>query len=839
LNKFRKAISAGLTATMLATLLTAVVAGPAAAAVTATSAGTFAPGTTSTGTVTFTFTERADPNDIAAAGSLTVTINDADGGDVTFSGTPSTAGSTGSLGASATAAGNVLTVSWSNHDPLNSETLIVSGLKIAAAATATPGPISATLGGTFAPFFSVSATSTATASGVIQDTNTLTAGADSADILLTSVCPFAANADDVVNSNATFSDVADARGVTAATFPLVGGVQTVTFAAGAATHADGITVTQTVSLADCQTTLALAVLATPVGTIAAALAYTSPQGNLGVFPGENNQLAGNLQFVEPAAGFLSDGTTVTLTIKTAGVTFSSPSTATVTAGDLVLTPASPSALTLSADRTAATFKVSTASTAASTIVVSGIRYDVASTVASGTLVTVEATVSGGKLVNPTTRTNAQVGRIFNASAPTPNVNIGQNGQAAGLITITEVTAGAFTDGTGPNNVFEVCTDGTFSFTSPGPSAFVTGGVAAGNLILREGAAASPDNIVPGTPDPANPGCFYWTVWTKSTTASTVVIGSSATVGPLVNVAFGSNPGPLNANLSSGTLGALILQVSLPIANRVFATQVQVTAVSQPIIAPGATHALAGDIMIQETGNGQLKLNERICVEVVPNQNTGTLTDVYLTSVATNDVPVATASNGVVIGAVTFSTQTCSGALGSSGNLFDSFSFVVGQQSTTGNGKIVISNIHYNAVNDAATGPVQVNVWGLNAANIDFQRVISNAVVGNPVAGTAATRLGVTQVGAFTISTKIAKVGKYVTYRFDFGVGAAGKAVQVWGATKTGNDWSAFTVVTTRTANASGVVYYYIRQNSATWKSYRGYYVAGGAWTPARQARWIP
>jgi hypothetical protein len=41
------------------------------------------------------------------------------------------------------------------------------------------------------------------------------------------------------------------------------------------------------------------------------------------------------------------------------------------------------------------------------------------------------------------------------------------------------------------------------------------------------------------------------------------------------------------------------------------------------------------------------------------------------------------------------------------------------------------------------------------------------------------------------------------------------------------------------ANASGVVYYYIRQNSATWKSYRAQWASGGVFTPARQARWIP
>ncbi|MBI3749063.1 MAG: hypothetical protein HY262_09510 [Chloroflexi bacterium] len=43
----------------------------------------------------------------------------------------------------------------------------------------------------------------------------------------------------------------------------------------------------------------------------------------------------------------------------------------------------------------------------------------------------------------------------------------------------------------------------------------------------------------------------------------------------------------------------------------------------------------------------------------------------------------------------------------------------------------------------------------------------------------------------------------------------------------------------RVANASGVVYYYIRQSSATWKSYRANNVSGGTWTQSRQARWIP
>ena len=302
-------------------------------------------------------------------------------------------------------------------------------------------------------------------------------------------------------------------------------------------------------------------------------------------------------------------------------------------------------------------------------------------------------------------------------------------------------------------------------------------------------------------------------------------------------------GALNANLYAGSLASLTLQVSLSIANRVFANQVKVTALSQPTMAKGATHALAGDILIEETGNGQLKAGSEICVEIVPNQQTGALTDAYMTDLFTSDLPVATATGGVVVNAVRVTRgQNCLGfALsGPLATLTGSVRFLIAQQSTTGTGKVTISNLHYNVLNDAATGPVQVNVFalGVGNTNVDFQRVISNAKIGSTLAGTAATRLGVTQIGSFTTATKIQVVGKYVTYRFDFGVGAAGAHIQIWGATKTGNDWSAFSVVTSRIANASGVVYYYIRQYSATWKSYRAYWPGGGVWTPARQARWV-
>jgi hypothetical protein len=823
-----------MSATILATLLSFVAVSTVLGAVTIGSAGNVPRAGTSTGTVTFTFTESAAAclvNPLPASPDLTVTIDQA---GVTFSGTP-TVSAPGSLGATASASGGVLTINLTGSDPLNVETLVISGLTLSATAAAPLGGVTATLAGDAATVACFTG-GTTTATGVVA--TGIAAGSTSV-IINVDDCSFAVtDTVDLVPGVLSFGTSPETRNITAIAAGPGAGQQTLTIQATANVHNLGETVSQS-GVPACQTATL-----SGLGTVVDSIIYNAPASVTNVFPGEPNQAVSSLSITERTAGFISVGRTITFTIDTAGVVFSNAPVASDNDATFAFSGGA-----LSADRKSVSYTVTGASTAPATFTLSSIMYDVASTVPSGTQISVTAAVSG-RVVVPTTRVNAVVGRIFTATSPAPNVNIGQNAQAAGLITIVEVAAGSFTDGSGANNVFEICLVGAgVSFTSPGPTATVVGGTTAGLLRLREGAGASPDNIVPGTADPNAPGCYYWTVFTKSTTASTITIGSSATAGPLVNIASGSTPGALNAALFSGTLddpatGAnervMTQQVALVIANKVFASQVQVSAASQPIIAPGATHARAGNIIIQETGNGQLKLGQAICVEIVPNAQTNILPDVFLSGLNTADLPVAAGTNGIVVSTVTMSPNTCNGLVGTPGALPESFGFTIQQQSTTGNGKVEISNIHYSAVNDAALGPVQVNVFGfaVGGASIDFQRIISNASIGNPVAGTAATRLGVTQVGAFTTSTKVTTRGRYVTYRFDFGVAAAGRAVQIWGATKTGNDWSAFTVVTTRIANASGVVYYYIRQNAATWRSYRGFNVSGGAWTPARQARWL-
>ncbi len=69
-----------------------------------------------------------------------------------------------------------------------------------------------------------------------------------------------------------------------------------------------------------------------------------------VFPGENNSPATNLVLTEPSAGFLPAGSSITYTIATAGVVFSTAPSVTDNNAGMTL----PAFAVLSADRKSAT-----------------------------------------------------------------------------------------------------------------------------------------------------------------------------------------------------------------------------------------------------------------------------------------------------------------------------------------------------------------------------------------------------------------------------------------------------------------------------------------------------
>ena len=883
---WKKALSVATTAALLASLLATAVAPAAFGSTTVTGVGTVPQGGTSATAATFVFTE-SDINTLTTAGgSFSVYIWDKTGdctvapgvgvniaaATVHFTGTATQSGP-GSMDLAPLVVGdNFFTVKTRNADPLNVESVTVAGLKIKADTTAQTGAIKACVYNDTGIFAAAFATGTATATGKLVGATGVNATSFNIAVDVGS-CDFATlpNAGPPalgpikIGTDSVTTATVSAKGAS------VVGQQDVTGAAPALAVTHGANDVVTEKVANCTVTT----LGSP-GTVAKSLRYLAPSQSR-VTAGENNQLVADLSAKErdslPAPGdgpawtesFFTVGGTLTLTITTPGVTFSQAPLATATGGlKFTATPAASGTAygTLSADRQSVAWKVDTKSTSAATITWSLIHYDVAASVATGTEINVTLAASDGA-VAPTSRSNAVVGRVFNVTSTSPVVYIGENNQTAGLVTVAETAPAFFQAGGGANNTLVVCLRfNTFSnetFASA-PWAKVT----AGDLRLREGDVASPDNIVQAKPiisvGPAF-DCYFWTVWTASTTASTIVLSSdeAGTVGLKINVPSGSPVGPVNMSVRTGVLNSNVFTMQLEaitqIAQRQFRSQVAVTALSQPFIPVGSNGSKAGDIQIQETANGQLKSGEFVCVSIVPNQNTNILFDAYLTGLNTADVPIVTASNGVLANAVRTSNVGCQGQnllQGPLGNLIESFSFQIVQQSTTGTGKLVISNIKYATANDAVEGPVQVNVFGesdpsLGGTRIDFQSLISNAKIGAPaplptLSINATSALGNNPTSGYTTKTpKVQVVGKYITWKFTGGTALAGQRVNILVAQRINGAWGGSKYFVSRTADANGIVTFIWKSNSALVVNARAQWPGNASYTvstsPALGAHW--
>ena len=143
-----------------------------------------------------------------------------------------------------------------------------------------------------------------------------------------------------------------------------------------------------------------------------------------------------------------------------------------------------------------------------------------------------------------------------------------------------------------------------------------------------------------------------TIEIRGADASDVVLPSGANNGPRLNVVPGvlaaGTPGPTLVNVLIGQQAdvASLARLSTIVQNavRAFKSGVNVVAVSQPIIAQGAT-GLAGNIKITETLAGQFKartghLRRRSCRE----RSTGVLQarqDTFLATANQNQLPVVT------------------------------------------------------------------------------------------------------------------------------------------------------------------------------------------------------
>ena len=249
---------------------------------------------------------------------------------------------------------------------------------------------------------------------------------------------------------------------------------------------------------------------------------------------------------------------------------------------------------------------------------------------------------------------------------------------------------------------------------------------------------------------------------------------------------------------------------MTVANRVFANQVAVTALSQPTMATGTGSALAGNIQIAETGIGQLKVGEEVCIEVMPATALGS-PDVNLGGINTAAVPIATATGGLVLDSVILDGgRHCDGSVSADINHVAAFHFHVLQQSTNGTGKVVISNINYTVQTGATAGNVLVNVYGYGQwpTVLDFQATVSNAKVGTApklnIAANSALGLNPTS-GYTTITPKYQAVGKYVTWKFTGGPALAGQRVNVLVAKHVNGAWGGPVYYKSAWADANGIV----------------------------------
>jgi hypothetical protein len=442
------------------------------------------------------------------------------------------------------------------------------------------------------------------------------------------------------------------------------------------------------------------------------------------------------------------------------------------------------------------------------------------------------------------------------------VFIGKNDQQTGTIAMTEAAVGFFTAGPGPTNFFAICYTTGESFTRE-PWAVVKAG---SDLTLTSGLVGVTQ--VKGTLFVFNGNaCAFWQVFHASTTAPATIyiVGSAdgttpldptgANNGPRINVAPGLAPGSSQAALLVGPSSSTLVAFQfLSNAIRAFQNSVTVTASSQPRCDPGSTDCLAGNLVVTETQNGQLKPGMVITVNVLPRATTQR-NDVLLQTTSTNQTPIATANTAASGLLVTPVGVTCtpSAVLGI---VVCNFAVTVTQQSFGPPfGTITFSNIHYVVAADAVNGPVNVDVTGVPAPGGQgqtFDSVVSNAIIGAaPVVITtktsAASAIGKTNNSVlFTVGTKIITVNpssnNIATIRIKVDPALIGKSVAIEFATKTGSTWSSFTKLTTRVIGSDGYAYYYASTKNPQWLSFRGFFPGdathGSSRSQTVQVHWI-
>jgi hypothetical protein len=901
LNIRRKGAAIAFTATLLSTMIATIAAPLASASVAVSSAGTVPRGGTSTTAASFTLRENTAAGFGvvcpygANGGAISIQIRDSAGGSTVHFVGPVGLSAPGSLNASAVldttvTANDTLTVLFNGagaHDDLNIEQVVASA-KISADNGAPNGAIKAQFinpaanhpGYTDQGACVASIPSTVTASGKLAvayapGTTAITLVLDAGS------CPFAPTAGAV--GSAVFGGTnPETKAVTAAGAP-AGGVQTITVAPLTLPKSASDPVTQA-GVPNCTPYATPFAISSP-GTVGSSLTQTAGTPTV-VNVGENNQPTADTTLKESptaASGTLTG--TVTFTIATPGVVFSSSPTVVLSAN---LT--GPTVCTISVDRKSCTVTVTNSEPAATTgtesVRLTGILVDVAANATPGAPVTIAAT-NGSTPINTTSATVAFIGRVIIGVAAQPTVFIGFNDQQSGMKTLTESGPGFFQTGAGSNNTFGLCIYTGETFTRA-PWAVVTnaGGTGAAGLQLLNPATATGVSQIQGTL--TNGGkCAYWTIFSASTTGPATIeirgsdaatptapLASGATNGPRLSVPNGLAPGSEQAAILVGTAAAVIPGCTsfagcsanaafasvVSEAIRAFKNSVSVTAASQPNCPPGTTDCLLGNIVITETQNGQFKPGDVVRGYFVPDSKSAR-NDVLIKAGNTNDQPIITTNttSGLLVSPVTI---ICPPNVPLLNICF--FQFTITQQSFgPALGQVTVSNIHATIAKDATPGPILMD-WGntgiilgvpLGApAGQPFETVVTNGTIGagpNPPATTktsATSAIGKTiSATAFSVGTKVVTLvpssNNVVTIRIKVDPALVGKNVTIQRAVKnSAGVWSAFTNLTSRTVGADGYAYYYASAHSAQWLSFRGAWLGNAQFAPSHsqtvQVRWV-
>jgi hypothetical protein len=328
-----------------------------------------------------------------------------------------------------------------------------------------------------------------------------------------------------------------------------------------------------------------------------------------------------------------------------------------------------------------------------------------------------------------------------------------------------------------------------------------------------------------------------------------MLASGPNNGPRVNVDRSQVPGPVTLSLwqipldqfSVGSIPASLTEFDLvQNAVRVYGANVAVAAVSQPELRRGLIAQPAGNVTITETATYQLGatscgslvqtlgcVQQAIWFQIVANNQRDVLPSVYFATDRTNPV-VATnsAASGLVArfdrwwNNTTFSVITEQRA----------FVPVAGAWVP---GVITVSGLAYSATNDAALGPVQLQVcstgslrasspsdfavcpgrqaglFGIAAENpANFNQTVSNAKIVQSSAILGAMAPGVAGPGSnkWTFGTVIVPKGTYVTLRLQAVSGImVGDRIEIWGRTSKTGAWKK---LTTRLVGANGYIFYF-------------------------------